>query len=107
MADTDGGGFLNDLVAKAKEVGEQVKEFAEDAFDNVKEFTGDAVEKGQEVFEGIKDKFDGDDAGDAVQDAGDAVKDAAGDVADAADDAKDAAADVAEDVEKGVDEAQN
>jgi len=42
VADTEGGNFLDDLKAKAKEVGEQVREFAEDAFDNVKDtFDGD------------------------------------------------------------------
>ncbi|MFT4296317.1 MAG: hypothetical protein QM582_12985 [Micropruina sp.] len=85
MADENAGGggnFLDDLAAKAKEVGEQVKEFAEDAFDNVKEFASDAgdnikdlaadagdnlkgfaddaKEKGQQAFEGLKDKLDGD-----------------------------------------------
>jgi len=35
---SDSSNLLDDIVAKAKEVGEQVREFAEDAFDNVKEF---------------------------------------------------------------------
>lgn len=73
MADNDSGNILDDLVAKAKDLGEQVKEFAEDAFDNVKEFASDTVEKGQHAFEDIKDRLDGDDDTPAADPAGDPV----------------------------------
>lgn len=73
VADNDSGNILDDLVAKAKDLGEQVKEFAEDAFDNVKEFASDTVEKGQHAFEDIKDRLDGDDDTPAADPAGDPV----------------------------------
>lgn len=90
VADNDSGNILDDLVAKAKDLGEQVKEFAEDAFDNVKEFASDTVEKGQHAFEDIKDRLDGDDDTPAADPAGDGV-DPIGDPADPAGDPVDPA----------------
>lgn len=102
MADTDGGNFLDDLVAKAKDLGEHVKEFAEDAFDNVKDFAADA---GENIKEFTSDA--GDNINDLAPDTGDNITDFAADAvpkgepsypADAVDAAKDKVDEVKDDL---------
>ena len=69
MTQSEGGNFLDDLVAKAKDLGEHVKEFAEDAFDNVKEFASDAGENIKEFASEAEGNIK-----DFAEDAGDNIK---------------------------------
>ena len=140
MADQNAGGgkFIDDLVTKAKDVGEHVREFAEDAFDhakdfasgagenikefathaggnikdlagsageNIKDLAGTAREKGQQAFDGIKQKLGGDtvqgqlaDVKDATADTVQTVKGAVGDAVHAVKDAVVDAVDTAKEV---------
>lgn len=47
------GGLLDDLMAKAKEVGESIKEFTGEAATKVKDVTEDVVEKAKDVTEDV------------------------------------------------------
>ncbi len=51
-------GILDQLAAKAKQFGESVKDFAEDAVEEVREFAGDAAEHVRDFAEDAAEKVE-------------------------------------------------